>query len=79
MDGIFTVDGVTGSVKTLAKAFGVPYETLRYRIATGMSLEAALRRGKSRKTTGPKLVIRRKVVFVRVGSSAGYYTWEEEK
>lgn len=79
----YTVRGATGTIKMLAKLFNVPYATVRYRMAKGLSLEEALTvfdlRKDRQKTEAPVFTKpKRKTEFVRVGSGAGYYTWRQE-
>ena len=76
----YTVGQATGTIRTLAKLFNVPYGTVRYRMAKGMTVEEALTQDDLRK---PKKPLPKKkepaTEFVRVGSGAGYYTWRREK
>ena len=76
---LYTVGAATGTVRTLAKLYNVPYATVRYRMAKGLSLEEALTWEPFQKTKKPvPKKTRRPIEFVRVGSAAGYYTWKEE-
>ena len=80
---IYTVGAATGTIRTLAKLYKIPYATVRYRMAKGLSLEEALTvfdlRKDRQKTEAPAFTKpKRQTEFVRVGSGAGYYTWREE-